>query len=199
MFISPFIDIASEHEDRATCLESMSTTCPVYDSSISTILCNVSESALQCFDNASSASGRTIWDIIWSSLTTIFTCTWVACHPNIPGLDEIRPMERKARRIKVFLVALLAPEVIVLWAMRQFFAAWEMRDRIRQFFEDEDTEEEESTGAAFHLLFIRAISIFFTQTRFKKDNDTRIFYTHGGLRLDRQERRFASCVDAKAL
>ena len=27
---------------------------------------------------------RTIWNIIWSCLVTIFSCTWVAVHPNVP-------------------------------------------------------------------------------------------------------------------
>lgn len=27
---------------------------------------------------------RTIWNIIWSCLVTIFACVWVAIHPNIP-------------------------------------------------------------------------------------------------------------------
>ena len=27
---------------------------------------------------------RTIWSIVWSCLVTIFSCTWVAVHPNIP-------------------------------------------------------------------------------------------------------------------
>jgi hypothetical protein len=63
-----------------------------------------------------------MWNIIWSSLTVIFACTWVACHPNIPGLEETW-LERKARRIKVFVIAVLAPELIAAWAIRQFLAA----------------------------------------------------------------------------
>ena len=27
---------------------------------------------------------RTIWNITWGCLTTIFSCAWVAVHPNIP-------------------------------------------------------------------------------------------------------------------
>jgi ABC-type spermidine/putrescine transport system permease subunit II len=65
---------------------------------------------------------RTIWNILWSSLTVTFACTWVACHPNVPGLEETWS-ERKLRRIKVFAIAVLAPEIIAGWAIRQFFAA----------------------------------------------------------------------------
>ena len=35
---------------------------------------------------------RTIWNIVWSCLVTIFLCTWVAVHPNIPC-----PKKRKAK------------------------------------------------------------------------------------------------------
>jgi len=31
---------------------------------------------------------RTVWNIIWSCLVTIFSCTWVAVHPNIPNAEE---------------------------------------------------------------------------------------------------------------
>jgi hypothetical protein len=68
---------------------------------------------------------RTVWNIIWTSLTVTSACTWVACHPNIPGLEETW-LEMKARRIKVFVIAVLAPEVIAAWAIRQFFAARKM-------------------------------------------------------------------------
>ena len=27
---------------------------------------------------------RSIWNIVWSCLVTIFSCTWIAVHPNVP-------------------------------------------------------------------------------------------------------------------
>ena len=35
---------------------------------------------------------HTIWNIVWSCLITIFSCTWVAIHPNIPC-----PKKREAK------------------------------------------------------------------------------------------------------
>ena len=78
---------------------------------------------------------RTIWNIIWSCLVTIFSCTWVAVHPNIPC-----PKKRKANnrfqkwiwhpirsfashRLPLFVCALLAPEYVLGWAIRQFLRA----------------------------------------------------------------------------
>ena len=78
---------------------------------------------------------RTIWNIIWSCLVTIFSCTWVAVHPNIPC-----PKKREANgwierciwnpllsfaehRIPLFICALLVPEYVLAWAIRQFLSA----------------------------------------------------------------------------
>jgi len=53
---------------------------------------------------------------------TIFACTWVALHPNIPDpTEDWFPVAR--RRIGLTLMALIGPEVVVLWALRQRFAA----------------------------------------------------------------------------
>ena len=81
---------------------------------------------------------RTIWNIIWSCLVTIFSCTWVAVHPNIPC-----PKKREANgwveryiwnpllsfaehRLPLFIYALLVPEYVLAWAIRQFFRAREI-------------------------------------------------------------------------
>ena len=81
---------------------------------------------------------RTIWNIVWSCLVTIFSCTWVAVHPNIPC-----PKKRKANgwieryiwnpllsfaehRLPLFVCALLLPEYVLAWAIRQFFRAREI-------------------------------------------------------------------------
>ena len=78
---------------------------------------------------------RTIWNIVWSCLVTIFSCTWVAVHPNIPC-----PKKRKANgwiqrcvwnpllsfaehRLPLFISALLVPEYVLAWAIRQFLRA----------------------------------------------------------------------------
>ncbi|KAF8185491.1 hypothetical protein K438DRAFT_1597212, partial [Mycena galopus ATCC 62051] len=64
---------------------------------------------------------RTLFDIIWGCLTTVFACTWVSVHPNVP------PPKQSAlvilwRRLKMMLVTIVAPEIIVGFAARQFFA-----------------------------------------------------------------------------
>ncbi|KAF8175516.1 hypothetical protein K438DRAFT_1682463 [Mycena galopus ATCC 62051] len=77
---------------------------------------------------------RTTWNIVWSCLATIFSCTWVAVHPNIPGPVNTREMSLTQRlrhalwqflsnRLLLFVIALLVPEYILAWAIRQHLEA----------------------------------------------------------------------------
>ena len=78
---------------------------------------------------------RTTWNIVWSCLVTIFSCTWVAVHPNVPC-----PKKREANgwigryirnpllsfvehRLLLFICALLVPEYVLAWSIRQFLVA----------------------------------------------------------------------------
>ncbi|KAJ7130519.1 hypothetical protein C8R44DRAFT_850375 [Mycena epipterygia] len=67
-------------------------------------------------------SCRRLFDIVWGCLTTIFACTWVSVHPNVPPPDQSR-LALFWRRLKLMLIAVIAPELIVGFAARQFFAA----------------------------------------------------------------------------
>ena len=78
---------------------------------------------------------RTIWSVVWSCLVTIFSCTWVAVHPNIPCPKKRQAngwIERCIRnpllsfaehRLPLFICALLTPEYVLAWAIRQFLSA----------------------------------------------------------------------------
>jgi hypothetical protein len=127
---------------------------------------------------------RTLLGIVWSCITTIFLCTWVAIHPNIPepepqnkripdipepnlqdehvsDIPEPKPQDRRApdnpesvtarvrklwdrcahrvrrfwdrcahkisslfqNKIPLFICALLVPEYILAWAIRQYLMA----------------------------------------------------------------------------
>jgi len=65
---------------------------------------------------------RTRFDIVWTCISTLFVCTWVAIHPNVPprGEGHIRSLWR---RIKLMLWTLVVPEMILVWAYRQWAAA----------------------------------------------------------------------------
>jgi len=65
---------------------------------------------------------RSLGDIIRSCVVTIFLCTWVSMHPNIPSPDERWP-RLALRRAGLLLLALFVPEAVIGWALRQRLAA----------------------------------------------------------------------------
>ncbi|KAG1781124.1 hypothetical protein EV702DRAFT_1074077 [Suillus placidus] len=72
--------------------------------------------------SSSCSHTRSLWDIIWSCAATLFACTWTAIHPNIPGMDEGR-FPVLSRRLGIMMMALIAPELIITWAIMQYLSA----------------------------------------------------------------------------
>ncbi|KAK0440193.1 uncharacterized protein EV420DRAFT_1731251 [Desarmillaria tabescens] len=79
--------------------------------------------------SASIEDRRTLLNIVWSCLATIFACTWLAVHPNVPGrnITAKGSISCAIERVKIMTVAILAPEVIVAWAAEQFMVARKLR------------------------------------------------------------------------
>jgi len=65
---------------------------------------------------------RTTAGIVWNCLITIFLCTWVAIHPNVPAPTE-GWLSISLLRFKTMIYALLAPELMMWWAARQWLGA----------------------------------------------------------------------------
>ncbi|PBK87657.1 hypothetical protein ARMGADRAFT_971663 [Armillaria gallica] len=90
--------------------------------------------AVQDNDKSSNdSSNRTPWDIIWSCLATIFACTWLAVHPNVPSHD-VREKGRLflgLHRVKHMLLAIICPEVVIVWALRQRLVASALSKRLK--------------------------------------------------------------------
>ena len=93
---------------------------------------SIDASPIPSLDKLSSESSRctdlthcwTVWNIIWSCLTTIFSCTWIAIHPNIPCPRKQNSVVSFAEhRLPLFVCALLVPEYVLAWAIRQFLRA----------------------------------------------------------------------------
>ena len=72
---------------------------------------------------------RTVFSIVWNCLVTITLCTWSSVHPNIPGPDEGR-WEVTRRRIGLMLWGLIAPELIIIWALRQWRGARYIKHKV---------------------------------------------------------------------
>ncbi|KAH9480667.1 hypothetical protein JR316_0007267 [Psilocybe cubensis] len=73
---------------------------------------------LQC----SCPNTRSLQDIVWSCLATIFVCTWVSVHPNVtpPGENWFK---RTIRRTWLMFWGLIGPELILSWSIRQWISA----------------------------------------------------------------------------
>lgn len=65
---------------------------------------------------------RTRQSIVWSCLATMFACTWVAIHPNLPDPRCSKWSEFK-RRTAMMILTIFAPEFILIWALRQRLGA----------------------------------------------------------------------------
>jgi hypothetical protein len=68
------------------------------------------------------ADQRSVWDILWSCLATIFACSWVSVHPNIPAPNE-SSWRIFLRRLELMFWAVVGPEMIITWALRQWSGA----------------------------------------------------------------------------
>ncbi|KAJ6565513.1 hypothetical protein DFH09DRAFT_1473573 [Mycena vulgaris] len=76
---------------------------------------------------------RRLFDIIWGCLTTLFACTWVSVHLNVPPPDQ-RWLARLWRRLRMMLITIVAPELMVGFAVRQFFVAWKFSTKFEVTF-----------------------------------------------------------------
>jgi hypothetical protein len=95
---------------------------------------------------------RSTLNIIWSCLFLIFSCTWLAIHPNIPKIrsqkNSGRWLERLTkllasplRRMGITVMAVIAPELAIMWAMRQWVVAGKIAT------ESQTKNEERSTSS----------------------------------------------------
>lgn len=69
-------------------------------------------------------------DIIWACASTIFICVWVMLHLNIPA-EKDGKRTIFLRKTKWFILAMLAPELLLLFAGGQWAAARRSVDEMR--------------------------------------------------------------------
>jgi hypothetical protein len=106
---------------------------------------------------------RTIWNIIWSCLATVMGCTWAAMHPNISSSKEPQ-LVVALRRAGIVGFTLIAPEMTILWAMRQWVVARKLATEYR------------GTNPVVQQSFLMDLSGFL---RLWLDANTRFFRSHG--------------------
>ena len=71
---------------------------------------------------APSFTNRTLGSIISSCVLTLFACIYNAIHPNIPSPYD-GPLRVLWRRFGIMIMALIFPELIALWAIRQWISS----------------------------------------------------------------------------
>ena len=74
---------------------------------------------------------RSTLNVLWSCLSTIFTCTWISIHPNISAPKDSKLIVLRMRLVLMG-YALLAPEIIAVWAFRQRRAATYLAKRHKE-------------------------------------------------------------------
>ena len=76
------------------------------------------------------ADQRSLLDILWACLATLFACAWVSVHPNIPGPNE-SSWRIYLRRLELMFWTVIGPEFIISWAFRQWLGARELEKRYK--------------------------------------------------------------------
>ncbi|KAL8636860.1 MAG: hypothetical protein Q9228_005800 [Teloschistes exilis] len=66
----------------------------------------------------SQPNGRGTFDILWSCLFTIFLCTWVSLHLNVPAAHE-NYWHQFCRKMRWMVQAIMAPEFVLAFATGQ--------------------------------------------------------------------------------
>jgi hypothetical protein len=105
---------------------------------------------------------RSLWTIVSSSVLTLFACIYSAIHPNIPSPHD-SPHCIIRRRLGVIIMALIAPELIVTWAMRQWISA---RCVTRQFKESGYPKVRPESKGEFPLLLGALLAIHLSRKAF---------------------------------
>lgn len=61
-------------------------------------------------------------DVLWAYSSTIFICVWVMLHLNVPS-EKDSELTIFIRKLKWFVLAMLAPELLMLFAGGQWASA----------------------------------------------------------------------------
>ncbi|KAL0573513.1 hypothetical protein V5O48_008443 [Marasmius crinis-equi] len=81
------------------------------------------------------APGRTPSDIFKTCFSVIFISVWVSMHPNVPDVEYVgeSAIGSFLNEVITMIVALLAPELVMLWAMRQWYMARKIANRFEKY------------------------------------------------------------------
>ena len=69
---------------------------------------------------------RTLFNIVLGCASTIIISGWRSAHPNIPPHQSV--LRTTFRKLDVLFCSFIAPEILPLWALKQWIAAARIRD-----------------------------------------------------------------------
>ncbi|KAG2129183.1 uncharacterized protein EDB93DRAFT_141716 [Suillus bovinus] len=113
---------------------------------------------------APSFTTRTLWTIISSSVLTLFACTYSAMHPNIPHPKDSSSLDMLWRQLGMMVMALIAPELIVTWAMRQRFSANQVTKQFKESGYPKVREMDSVEAPEAEISFIQFIRLWLWAT-----------------------------------
>ncbi|KAJ7727081.1 hypothetical protein B0H16DRAFT_1779812 [Mycena metata] len=73
----------------------------------------LSRAATEASCDSTINSCRTLFDIVWGCLATIFACIWVALHQNVPD-PKLGWFSLLMRKLRMMLVTIIAPELVLV-------------------------------------------------------------------------------------
>ncbi|EIW76454.1 hypothetical protein CONPUDRAFT_64509 [Coniophora puteana RWD-64-598 SS2] len=77
------------------------------------------------------SNNRSLWTIISTCLLTIFACIYTAIHPNVPSPYD-GTITILIRAVGTMVMAVLAPELMVAWAARQYLSARDFTETMQR-------------------------------------------------------------------
>ncbi|TFK28954.1 hypothetical protein FA15DRAFT_664596 [Coprinopsis marcescibilis] len=87
--------------------------------------------AFDLTSNQSQISRTTLSQTLWGCLFTVVSVAWITIRPNVPSPREGR-WKRLRRRLKLLFLALLVPEMMLYWAVRQWVGANKLKERFKE-------------------------------------------------------------------
>ncbi|KAF9008085.1 hypothetical protein BDQ17DRAFT_1539777 [Cyathus striatus] len=96
------------------------------------ILSSLSSTSNDSTSVRNNCNQRSILEIVWNCLGTLFLCTWVAVHPNIPDPNE-NDRSILLRRLNMMYWTIIAPELVFAYAVRQFIGAKYIFNKYKAF------------------------------------------------------------------
>ncbi|KAL0563480.1 hypothetical protein V5O48_018587, partial [Marasmius crinis-equi] len=78
---------------------------------------------------------RTLPDIFKSCYSVIIISIWVSIHPNVPSVHWVgkSTLGNLLNEVIVMTIAIIAPELIMLWAMRQRYKAMDVAKKFKKY------------------------------------------------------------------